>query len=49
MAFITWNDSMSVRIAEIDKQHQCLIEHVNRLHDSIIKQERSPISKIQSE
>jgi hemerythrin len=35
MAHITWNDSMSVQIAEIDKQHQCLIELVNRLHDSM--------------
>jgi hemerythrin len=35
MPLITWNDSMSVQIAEIDTQHRCLIELVNRLHDSM--------------
>ena len=35
MALINWNDSMSVRIQEIDKQHQRLIELVNRLHEAM--------------
>jgi hemerythrin len=35
MPIINWNDKMSVNIGEIDKQHQCLIELVNNLHDSM--------------
>ena len=35
MALITWSDALSVNIKEIDKQHQCLVELVNRLHDSM--------------
>jgi hemerythrin len=35
MALITWNDTLSVNIKEIDDQHKCLIELVNKLHDSM--------------
>ena len=35
MALITWNDSFSVNIKKIDEQHRCLIELVNKLHDSM--------------
>jgi hemerythrin len=35
MALITWNDTLSVNIREIDSQHQRLVELVNRLHDSM--------------
>jgi hemerythrin len=35
MAFITWNDALSVHIAEIDAQHKCLIDLINQLHDSM--------------
>jgi hemerythrin len=35
MALITWSDAFSVNIKKIDDQHKCLIELVNRLHDSM--------------
>jgi len=35
MPIISWSDALSVNIKELDSQHQCLIELVNRLHDSM--------------
>jgi len=35
MALINWTEAFSVNIAEIDKQHQCLIELVNQLHEAM--------------
>jgi hemerythrin len=35
MALITWSDALSVNIKEIDDQHKCLIELLNKLHDSM--------------
>ena len=35
MALITWSDALSVNIKELDDQHKCLIELVNKLHDSM--------------
>ena len=33
MALITWNESYSVGVTEIDAQHQKLIELINQLHE----------------
>jgi hemerythrin len=35
MVLIKWSPSLSVRIDEMDKQHQTLLEIMNRLHESI--------------
>ena len=35
MAFFEWDDNYSVGVAEIDEQHQELIELINRLHEAI--------------
>jgi hemerythrin len=35
MALITWNDTLSVNVGEIDKQHQQLINMINDLDDAM--------------
>lgn len=37
MAFIKWSDSLSVHVAEIDEQHQKLIQLINMLHDAMLE------------
>lgn len=35
MSLITWNDTMSVKVQEIDLQHQKLIKLINELNDAM--------------
>lgn len=39
MARIVWDESFSVKVAEIDEQHRHWIEIINKLHDSIMSKE----------
>jgi hemerythrin len=35
MALISWNDSLCVKVREIDQQHKQLISMINELHDTM--------------
>jgi hemerythrin len=35
MSIIQWDESFSVNVAEIDKQHQRLLEMINELYDAM--------------
>lgn len=39
MAIIKWTESLSVGVAEIDEQHQNLINLINSLHDAMLKRQ----------
>lgn len=43
MSFVTWEDSMSVNVKEIDDQHKKLISLINELHDGIQSGEEKEI------
>lgn len=47
---ITWNDEMSVKVAEIDKQHQVLIKLINDLHEAMrVGQAKAVMGKLLEE
>ncbi len=46
MAYIKWNDVVSVRVKEIDDQHKVLIEMINSLHTALLLNEARKSQKI---
>ncbi len=40
MAFITWSNEYSVNIKEIDRQHQFLINIINKMHELVMTDTR---------
>jgi len=45
MAYIEWNDTLSVQIREIDAQHKKLIDSINRLHQAMLEQKGKDLQK----
>ncbi len=45
MAFVAWNENLSVGIAQIDQQHRQLIDMINELHDAMCKGQGKNILK----
>jgi hemerythrin len=43
MALFQWNQSYSVRVAELDRQHQSLFALLNQLHDAMLSGEGNAI------
>lgn len=43
MAYVNWNDGMSVNVAVIDRQHQGLIELINQLHEAMSQGQGSSV------
>lgn len=50
MSLLTWNQSMSVGHPTLDRQHQQLIEIINKLHDAMLAgQSNEILGKVLSE
>ncbi|PKL60662.1 MAG: hemerythrin [Methanomicrobiales archaeon HGW-Methanomicrobiales-4] len=43
MAIMKWSDDLSVQITEIDKQHQHLIDLINKLHEAMLQKQGKQI------
>jgi len=47
MSIMKWSDDLSVQVAEIDQQHQRLIDLINKLHEAMLaKQGKQVVSQI---
>jgi hemerythrin len=43
MSLINWEESLSVKVSEIDSQHKKLIELINKLHDAMKERKASQV------
>ncbi|MDR1975771.1 MAG: bacteriohemerythrin [Campylobacteraceae bacterium] len=43
MAYWDWDLSYGVGVAEIDKQHRKLVQYINELHDSCVRNDRNVV------
>jgi hemerythrin len=48
MAFMEWNDTLSVNVAEIDEQHKKIIGMVNTFNDSILEDKKAAFGDLLS-
>lgn len=47
MSMMTWSDDYSVEIQEIDEQHKCLVELINKLYSALAsKENRTQVAEI---
>jgi len=45
MAYIEWNDTLSVNIGVIDEQHKKLVDSINRLHQAMLEQKGKELQR----
>lgn len=45
MALLSWNESLSVGVREIDEQHKQLIKMLNDMHEAMVRGEGSSVLK----
>ena len=38
MTFVQWNDTYSINVAEVDRQHQQLFDLINELHEAMMEE-----------
>ena len=47
--FMEWDDSLNTGIATIDQQHRGIVDFINKLHASAIKEDRETVENVLTE